>query len=507
MAIDRNQVLLESGETHTLDDLPLLIRTNPSSIVVAHHFGNILRYLDSQFEANPLWQYRVTPIERTSWSPERKRQAVMKDCIVNYFGFKGERKQAGLFHYPLSPHIYCLRSVSELRKGIPGEDVTIVKLMEWAKEVRDFLQRHKLGLSPTSGGIATQLLKDSKFYPSARRKVPKHTNARVRDQLPGNYYKLYGAKKRFGLLNATYLDQISAHHSVAAEIELPNANSLQRHGRYSTLTDKPFARYGTEKYDRFIKQYGLFYLAVEKPRLFEKDFPLPCVDNGQGYGRIFVYSNELPYLEKLKIRIRHIIACWTSPDVDTGIKAYAEWALDEVQSAPENSKPWLKPTLLSTYGVLAAKPRQLECGYKQAKNSEPKRYPCGSGFLEVQARRQSKETEPLTANVIHRGMIEAQTRLRSLEYAKELAGYGLNVLAIYADSVFVESDKPLPFIDPRWRIQSHLTNLHFQSATHFTSREITKTPGVPISARAAKRLPPRPNKRKVTVGNVRMQPA
>lgn len=499
MAIDKGKVLLETGQIEPFENLALLIRTQQSSIIVSHYFGDIIRFLDHEFSDNPLWQFRAAPVERTAWGPNRKRKTITKDCIISYFGFKGERKQAGHYHYALSPHTFCLKSINELRHSVPGENSTIVKLLEWAKEIRSFLQAHKLNLSPTSGGIAAQLLRDEKFYPSPRRKVPRHTNARGRKQLPGNYYKLYGAKEGRSVHRAAYLDQISAHHTVAKDLDFPSANSLMKHGRYATLEDRPFAKAGTAKFDDFIGRYGLFYLAIETPRFFKGDFPLPECGEGGEYKRGFFYSNEIPYLLTLKVRIRHIIACWVSPDKDPGLNKYAEWAIEQVSKASDNSKLWLKPTLLSTYGVLAAKPKFLEFGYKHAEGGEPKKYPCGSGFIDVEAKRTKKMREPLMANVIHRGMIESQTRLRSLEFARELTSYGYTILAIYADSIFVESTKDLPLIAPPWRVQEYLTTLRFQSATHFTSQELTKQPGgLPDNWRSQAKLPPRP-RRKVKV--------
>lgn len=500
IAITETEILLESGEVIPFQELPLVIRSEPSSILVAHHFGGIVRYLDQEFADNPLWQFRASPVERSAWAPGRKRKAVMRDCTIGYLGFKSENKRKGHYHYPLSPQTFVLKTVSELRRGIPGEDATIIKLMEWAKDVRAFLQKHKLNLSPSSGGIAAQLLKDEKFYPEARRKVPRHTNAKVRDHLPGNFYELYAAKEGVGRHRAAYLDQISAHHHAAATLEFPSANTLKRRGRHSTLEDRSFAKFGTPKYEELIGQYGLFYLAIETPRFFEADFPLPeCVSGTSSYGyrRGYFYSNELPYLKEIGVRIRHIIACWTSPDRDYGLNKYSEWAVDEIAKAPSVSKPWLKPTLLSTYGVLAARPKVLEFGYKHAKGGEPKRYPCGNGFLDVEAKASTKMREPVMANVLHRGMIEAETRLTSLRLARWLARKDYTILAIYADSVFVEADD-LPLLPPPWRIQEFLTSLHFQSSTHFTSREISKTPGVPANMRNRGKLPPRP-KRKESV--------
>lgn len=497
IAITDKRILLENGEEYPAAELPLVIRTQPSSILVAHHFGAIIRYLDKEFAENPLWQFRASPVERSAWAPERKRKAVMRDCTIGYLGFKGENKKKGHYHYPLCPETFILKTVSELRRDIADGDGA-VKLMEWAKDVRAFLQKHDLNLSPSSGGIAAQLLKDAKFYPEARRKVPRHTNAKVREHLPGNFYRLYEAKEGRGRHRAAYLDQNSAHHYAASKLEFPSANTLKRRGRYSTLADRPFAKYGTPKYNELIAQYGLFYLAIETPRFFETDFPLPECTAGKsdyGYRRGYFYSNELPYLAELGVRIRHIIACWTSPDRDYGLNKYSEWAVNEIAKSQPVSKPWLKPTLLSTYGVLAAKPKILEFGYKQAKGGEPKRYPCGNGFLDVEAKASKKMREPLMANVLHRGMIEAETRLTSLRLARSLAKQGYKILAIYADSVFVEADD-LPFLPQPWRIQEFLTSLHFQSATHFTSREISKTPGVPSNMRDRANLPPRPKRKK-----------
>lgn len=503
MAVDRKQVLLESGEIYPLDQLPHLIQTQPSSILVSNHVGAMVKFLDGRFDDNSRWQYRAAPIERAAWAPNRKRKATIKDCVVGYLGFMGENKKKGHYHYPLDPHHFVLKSIGELRKNIPGENSTLIKLMEWAKEVRTFLQSQELRLSPTAGGIAAQLLKDERFYPKARRKVPHKINRKGREQLPGNFYELYAAKDDGTYYRAAYLDQSNAHHTHAKELNFPCANTLRARGRYETLQDRSYAKAGTTKFDQLISHYGLFYLAVEVPRFSSIDFPLPQINLGKhGYQKAFFHSNELPYLRELGVRVRHIIACWTSPDSDPGLNRYAEWALKEIAKSPNNSRPWLKPTLLSTYGVLAAKPKHLEFGYKQAKNSEPKQYPCGVGFLDVQAKRTKKEKEPLMANVIHRGMIEAETRLSSLRLARELSRQGHTVLAIYADSVFVEDGKPLPLLPPPWRIQDFLTGLQFESATHFSSHQITKQPGISANWRDfPHRVPARPRRKKSDTKN------
>lgn len=494
IAVDQNEVMLESGEVFPFSDFAKLVKTQPSSIIVSHHFGGLLKWLNSEFKDDPHWQFRVKPLERQGWSPnmERKSRVIQKDCIVNYFGFTGKNKEKGRYHYALSPQIFCLRTVNELRRNAPGEDATITKLMAWATEIRTYLQKYQLNLSPTSGGIAAQLMRDKKFYPEPRRKVPRKTNAAMRDHLPGNFYRLYDAEPGKGFHRAAYLDQIAAHHSAAMILDFPNANTLERRGRYSSLKDRAYAAHGTKFYDQLISQHGLFYLAIEVPHLFANDFVLPEVGEKPGYKRGFFYSNELPYLETLGVRIRHIIASWTSPHTDPGINAYARWASAQVEQSETLQKAWLKPTLLSAYGILAAKPKHQEYGYKTCAGGIPKKYACGSGFLDVEAAVSKKMIEPAMANVIHRGMVEAQTRLTSLKLARKLSLQGFSILAIYADSVFVKDANQLPFLEHPWRVQDFLSRLRFDSSTHFTSDQICKTPGIPTTPESREWLPRRP---------------
>jgi len=490
IAVDR-EVLLEDGTVFPCADLPRLVITQPPSIIVVHHPGDLLRDLDAALSSNPRWQFRVTPVRRMVWAPEKQKQAEVEETVVNFFGLqRGHGHTAGHYHYPVSPLSVGGKTANELRRAIAENTSTLHKLMAWGLDLREFLQEHKLRLSPSSGGIAAQLLRDPKFYPEPRRKAPKLINSAIRDKLPGNHYQLHKAREGSFHYHAAYLDQTAAHHNCAKGLSFPCVNDLHARGRFwDDAEDRSFAREGTPKYEQFIKQYGLFYMACEVPE--HKQLLVPPELQRPGYVRAYIYSNELPYLRSVGIRFRHIIACWTSPTAETGLNKYAEWALEQIKAAPPGRMAWLKPTLLATYGVLAARPKAMEFGYKHAKNGEPTRYPVGAGFLNVEAKKFEHERESPIVNVLHRGMIEAETRLRSLELARDLGEQGHGILAIYADSVFVEGGETLPFLEPPWRLQSHLTALRFLSSTHFTSHEIEKMPGVPHALRNRARLPKR----------------
>lgn len=491
IAVDRNAVLTERGEHFAYSELSRLVSREPSSIFVTHLVGQMVRELTKVFEDDPRWQFRASPVEREVWGPNKKYRTTIRDTTVACFGFTGVSKKRGKYHYPISPQTFVLKTANDIRRNVDEPPDTLLKLMEWGKDLRAFLLEQKLILRPTTGGIAGQLLRDERFYPKARRKVPRRTNAAAREQLPGNFYRLYDAKVGRAY-KAVYLDQTSAHHNVAQAIQFPDANTLRRRGRYASLSDRrPFKRAGSDNFDKCLQEHGLFYLGVEVPHFRANVFPLPCLDGKRGYRRVYVYSNELEYLRECRVTIRHIIAQWTSPNAEAGLNRYGEWAADEIAKSGIERKPWLKPTLLAPYGVLAARPKPIEFGYHRAENAIEKKYPCGSGFLTVQARRMARSREMPTANVIHRGMIEAETRLRSLRLARELAKLEHSILAIYADSLFVNGSS-VPLLSPPWRVQHHLTALRFLSATAFTSMEISKLPGIALSDRRRARLPGRP---------------
>lgn len=496
IVLHRFGVFIErTGEHFPLDQLPAVVAAEPSSIFVAHNFNGYFWQAHEAFKDNPRWQFRMTPLERDHWTPNREQIRKVRETIVGFFGFRdkeeyttksGERKHRYKthYHFPLDPITFVRKNAFEIR-GRDSEP-ELVKLFQWAKEVREFLVANDFRLTSTSGGIANQLLKDERFYPEARRKVPKATNARARDQLPGNFYRLYSAVEG-EFYNATYLDQVNAHHSIARELPFPSSNRLTAKGFFRAMArdiNKPWARSGSELFDKVLAEHGLFYICLTVPVEATLNFPPPYMETA-GEHFCFVFSNELDDIRVLGARIEYVVAAWTSPERDLGLAKYAEWAMKEIAQSDRLRRAWLKPLLLSTYGVLAARPRHLEFGFWDAESGEKKRYPVGPEMVEVFARRTSKENELAIANVIQRGMIEAETRARSLRLARELQTTGMRVLAVYADSVFVESGQ-LPLLPKGWKIERELTALRFFNATSFTSKEIEKLPG--ITAEQRKRL-------------------
>jgi hypothetical protein len=299
--------------------------------------------------------------------------------------------------------------------------------------------------------------------------------------LPGNFYQLYSAKER-QFYSAYYLDMKSSHHTLAQRIEFPDPDTLYARGYFrvdETGIGKPWLRNGTPAFRDFIlNARGLLWAYVTTQEQQKERFPLPALMQG-GSRMMYLYTNEVAYLRELGAHIDWISAAWTSPNQSSALNQYATWALEELSLATDTRRAWLKPTLLATYGVLAARPRPTEFGYKRAVGGERREYPAGSGVLEATSKRSLLDVESSTANVIYRGLIEAEQRVEALRLAQYVTQAGCNVLAIYADSVFVQTPCELPLLPAPWRIEAELDRLSFMSATTFTSRQLSKLPGIP----------------------------
>lgn len=460
VAIHDDMTLDEDGTFGTLATLTANLRDMPPTLFAKVGGANWVADLTDTLQ--PLyptqWQWRASANERDICTPDGIRVASRVTTVIPFFGFKG-----GNYHKLIDPVVMYGKKLDEIH---PGTEMPIQRLLLWAVSIRDFCDSEKLDVRPTSGGIAAQFLTDRRFYPELRRKVPAATNERVREFMPGNYYVLNVHPVPNREYTAAYLDQSRAHHYHAHTTALPDANHLYAHGDFINLSKVCFA-------DTHPGFHGLYCLDLERT---------PGKKAFQWLGRnltgVFVYSNELQHIHDMGFRVSGVRAAWGSRTRDMGIPKYAKWCetvLDTYADAP-----WLKPILLSTYGVLATKPRHAESVFCMAKSGDRVELHTGKNKLSGLRTRARYKLEPRIANVLHRGMIEAATRSESVGLAQELNATGHRVLSIYADAVIVEidDDNPLPTLPTPWRTKETLNHLQFINQQAFTSGEMTKLPGV-----------------------------
>lgn len=486
-----------TGELLPRADLAEIVITHPSSIFVCENAPAVLIELGEQFGRMNGWQWRVTPVERRRLKHHRKdKPTVSRDVVVNYFGFRFPRSSGKgfntFYHYPLDTITFLGGSIF---KCFPDSRDPLRALIQWGTDVRQFCADNNLKVSPTTGGIAAQLLRDPRFIKSPRRKVPRATNDRARDYLPGNYYELFipeGATVK----SALYLDMTGAHHYAAARVTFPHPDRLYARGLFRHPPDEiagrdVWARAHTPKCDSILDTHGLMLARISIPSHLRRRndtagfadtagiFPPPWLNRPAGIRHAYIYSNELPMIAEYGATLEGIEAAWTGSTTDNAINLYAEWCQQETGRMTPYRRAWAKPSLLSAYGMLAARPRHREFGYREAERGEDHVYMTAGGPLPVKALRSDSEIDSPIANVIARGMVEAQVRREVLTLARDLHKRGCRVIALYADSIILSDDSPLPLLPDHWRVKTELTRLEFFNPVSFRSEEMVRLPGVP----------------------------
>lgn len=510
-----------TNETLDLDTWVLGLQQEEPSLVACQLSGRLLQRCHAVWSTHARWQFKVSPAEEPVIGRDDGRNTSVR-TIVSFFGFagkvKGRQHRANRYFYPLDPLQFGRTGLGDLALNHPdfstgeieGKEPELATLYRWADEIRSFCIQFGIKPTVTRGGIAKQLLRDPRFYHSPRRKVPRRTNDRGRDQLPGNHYELLASRER--LYTAIYLDQVSSHHTIASQISLPNSNDLHAKGHFHSLADMPWAKPGSRRWDTVMSEHGLLFVKLRikpggptkllpdwarrpsmDPTTLEKFSPYQRRLHEQGEKLVYLWTNEVRLLPRFNAEILYVIAAWTSPNVDRGIQRYAVWAQEYLQGQPDHVRAWLKPTLLTVYGMLATRPRRPLAGFWRSEKGEETFLPIGDGLLPVKLNEGRKEVEPTTNHVIQRGMIEAEMRGRSLELALDLDRDGHRVLCIYADAVMVEppQNRELPLVPNYWRPKGALTFLRFLDETHFKSWEMERLPGVhrdsPLRSSAARR--------------------
>lgn len=460
IALSGSEWLDEEGRSGPIEDVISNLAAYSSTLFVKLAASDFIAELDELYrrEYPDTWQFEISTHERGIISPNGVKVAARVTVPVKRFGFK-----TGNYHKIIDPVVMYGQKLKS------GDDIH--SLLEWGVTLRDFCHENMMDVRPTIGAISAQFLTDRRFYPDARRKVPRKINDRAREHQPGNHYVLTVQPSPKREFTALYIDQTRAHHYHARTVELPASNSLYAHGRFIDLAEIVF----DDVDDGF---YGLYCLDLDVPTTGRRS---QWITHGE---RQFVYSNEVPHLRDMGYNIRGVRAAWGSYERDEGLPRYATWAesqLDRYQNAS-----WLKPLLLATYGMLAARATDRTSIWRLVSKGEDVTVPTGRRTLAGKLIRAPHKLEPRVANVLHRGMIEAATRSESVGLAQWLTHKGFYVLSIYADAVIIrdDEDKQLPALPEPWRIQQKLNHLQFINQQAFISGEMTKLPGVSQELRA-----------------------
>lgn len=346
------------------------------------------------------------------------------------------------------------------------------------------------GIRPrySPGTIGGALLRASPNWEVGRNPAPRFISEAARPNMPGNLYALRSKYKTAKC--AIYLDQHSAHHTIASSIPLPHPAYLRARGRFRSVEKRGLVP-NADITDRWLGDFSLLDLhnhigvivaTVEVDHLAPSQthlYPPWCARRGTR--QQWIWTPELRLLDR-RIRIRKITAALTSYVSDPVLKEFADWSLSQLSNG---LNPAVKPALLAAYGMLAVRSRESFVshtihGRAMPPRAESVQFPLVNGPV-FRSTVEGKRT-PIIQNVVARGVIEAETQVRSIEMAREMENMKLKVLQIYADGIVVETDQ-IPILPPTWRVAAQLTNLVARTPNSLLSDSLVKLPGIPNGRR------------------------
>lgn len=373
--------------------------------------------------------------------------------------------------------LYPTRMMSDKKKARELVSNDHRSLQRFLSDVREWCKGQDIPLNKTLAGIGSSLIRDPRFWPEGRGKVPRQTNERIRPYLPGVHNELYVPANTIHD-TVIALDQRRAYHTIAQEIPTPDPSTLFARGRFNTPdTHKIWTEPGRPVYERITKQPGLLAVrGVSRPTR-TGETRLPAIDF-TGSKTVFLWSNELALAKRQGFVVEGLTAAWTSNEPDMGLPKYGRWALEQINGSSDYRRQWLKPTLHSTYGLFGAKPRTLHLVEHNGTTDEMVTWYFRGYRFEFHLR-VMEDTLPQFANSAMLGVLQAEVRSRTLTLATDLTETGATVLHTHADGLHIVADQ-LPLIDvftnDRWTADT-LTHLAYADRVSYVCEEKMVLPG------------------------------
>lgn len=432
-----------------------------------HHVGR----LNEVFGDFPGWTVQIQSKEKRLLRGTGR--LIIGSFLPIYFGFVTPKDQrpSGTERRKRTVRrmFYCM----DLEEIVGVRQVDLADCLAYGKSILDLCQARGVKFTANRGGLATRLLKASPEWEVGRRAAPRFVNEHARTALPGNYYGL-GTVPRKVHRSAVYVDQVSSHHAVALTTPVPHPHHVRARGNYRSesrawITDSHQVR------DFMDKHIGLVAAMVDVSHIPDRVKHLyPPFMHTPGRRVEYLYTNELEYFDGHRANLDFLVSAWTAPIPDPVVPEYARWALDQ-----RNQAPGRKPLLLAAYGSLAQRSDRPLTLYLSWRGQGLRSMLPGAGYMNEKVKvPNADQPQPRIVNVLARGIIEAETRRRSLSYARELHTRGVSVLSVYVDGLILETDR-LPFLPEGWEVEAYLTDLQFQHPNSWTSREQSKQPGIP----------------------------
>jgi hypothetical protein len=463
-----------TGESLELEQLEKVMMEKPGGIIAGNNLYPVLA--------------RLVPMVKSDhgWSASLKVQQKRK--------LKSERV-GGVIYFTRMTYRFPKERVAKNHRYRPGSIKWLILNLELfcetddvagaAKALVELAEKRGIKARHSPGAFGGALLRASPEWSTKRQPAPWFISEKARHYLPGNYYCLRDGYRMKTVPRAYYIDQRSSHHTIASTVMLPDPRHLRARGRLRSVEkgQAPYWIDGNNVQRIFDNHTGLLCAVVEcdlMPRSIEHLYP-PWAKR-RGEHTVWIWTPELRLLDR-RVRLRWVSAALTSYKCDPALNEYARWALDQLTHKHHNA---IKPALLAAYGLLGVKSTGDIEKYSMSGRDAPVRSEVCKLPLIGECYRSTVTNTRVSAiqNVVARGVIEAETRTRSIEYARNLEEIGIHVCQIYADGVIAATDA-LPFVPKEWRIAGELTNVRSPSANTIISDNLYRMPGIPGGRRSA----------------------
>jgi hypothetical protein len=493
--VEPSIIIIQNYEvTLTTEDIPYTGPAKPliASLLIDNELNNCfiagrnlypcLADLNKEMQGIPGWIMRITSKRRHAVI-KGKTTAVGGSFFVDYIalqpyssnpGYRTPRKRINILNLELFIDDVPNTKSDQLRMALAIVDL-----------------HHRRGIRKirsSRGATGSALLKASPYWEKKRHAAPKFINDTSRNYLPGNFYSISRNVRKAGtvLSSCYYLDQTSAHHNIAAQEPMPHPHTIRARGYFKRAMEIKsdyypiWASRDSNVSNSIIsgEQVGLFLVRINRPHLppNEEHIYPPWVKAKKRY--VWLWTPDIIFADNDKrLEIEGIVGGFSSYVSDPVISEYAEFSLDYIKNNPTI---YTKSILLAAYGMLAFNSSNYKKLYRYwgGKVSGKTVSLPQAGNVTERVIKIPDNLQHSISNVAARGIIEAETRRRTIEYAKQLYSEGHHIAQIYADGILVESHQ-LPFTPEGWRIAESLTNVSIPRTNAFVSDQLIKLPGIP----------------------------
>lgn len=472
-----------TGEYTEALDLEKLLITEPGGVIAGNNLYPILAKLAPRIRQDEGWTMSVNMQQRKSKPLDSETRLTGKMYISRLTYRRG--KVGGRKNRRRPPAIKWV--VLELGLFTETPPVDLDGIIEAGRSLIALANRRGIKPRPSPGSFGAAMLRASPKWNRERRPAPSFVSQVAREHLPGNYYALSHELRGKRFDHVYYMDQDSAHHKIAASIPLPHPHTLRARG-YFRATEEGIHRKWTHYPSNLHGHVGLICAQIGcsvLPRELEHLYP-PWA-KAPGRKPRWIWTPELRLFQDHRIDLEYVICALTSRFDDDALNEYANWSLKE---RSRDDAPTYKSSLLAAYGMLACRSDlPIQTLTVHGRGPSPRQTVVQLPLLPTVYRSEvHRKRTPAIQNVVARGVIEAETRTRSIEYARRLERENVKVAHVYADGLLAVGDEtlfPRFAVPEHWRVAANLTRVFSPHPNSIISDQLVRLPGILGSAQEA----------------------